>query len=182
VPDIFSDWNSNWLKDTAHFDGSLSTTTVTGTLSTLGSADLLQHCFSPGGNCARLLISWFDKAQVSIHALIYSFTLNNVRDALIRAKNRGVDVKIVMDKSNIDAPGSAFNALRSAGISVRIDSNRALMHDKFAIIDGHIIITGSYNWTNTANEENNENLVVIDNEAWAHAFEDQFQEVYRTAR
>ena len=153
----------------AHFDSSLSTTTVTGTLSTLGSADLLQHCFSPGGNCARLLVSWFDKAQVSIHALI-------------RAKNRGVDVKIVMDKSNIDAPGSAFNALRSAGINVRIDSNRALMHDKFAIIDGHIIITGSYNWTNTANEENNENLVVIDNEAWARAFEDQFQEVYRTAR
>lgn len=157
--------------------GTMTSTITAGPSSCDG--ELKQYCFSPGGNCARILTLWFDRAQVSIHALIYSFTLGNVRDALIHAKNRGVDVSIVMDKDNIDAPGSAYHALRSAGINIRIDSNRALMHDKFVVIDNHVIITGSYNWTSTANEENNENMIVIDNSTWARAYEEQFQAVHR---
>jgi phosphatidylserine/phosphatidylglycerophosphate/cardiolipin synthase-like enzyme len=160
-------------------------TTATSTMFTTASASkndaLVQYCFSPGSNCASVLVSNFEKASVSIHVLIYSFTLGSIREALIRAKNRGVDVRVVMERDNVNATSSEYEALRLAGIDVRLDSNPALMHDKLAIVDGHIMITGSYNWTSAANNSNNENLVVIDDPRWAQAFEWQFQSVYSTA-
>jgi phosphatidylserine/phosphatidylglycerophosphate/cardiolipin synthase-like enzyme len=155
------------------------TSTVSATVSTtVAGQSLVQHCFSPEGNCAKVLASWFDRANVSIHALIYSFTLNNVRDALIRAKDRGVDVKLVMEKENVNASGSEYQSLKSAGIDIRFDNYASLLHDKFAVIDGHIIITGSMNWTVAATVSNFENIVVIDSAQWAEAFEQQFQHVY----
>jgi len=153
---------------------------VTVTTAQTGSG-LIEYAFSPGRQYANIVIKWIQKANSSIHVLIYSFTLDNVRDALIQAKNRGVDVKIVMEEENSNEAGSEYMVLKNAGINIRLDSNRALMHDKVAIIDGHIILTGSFNWTTSANNENNENLVVLDNQPWAAAFESQFQTIYNAA-
>lgn len=154
-----------------------NTVTATTTMAMAGQP-LVQYCFSPEGRCAGILVYWFDRANVSIHSLIYSFTLNSVRDVLIRAKNRGVDVKLVMERQNVGASGSEYQTLKSAGIDIRADNYASLMHDKVAVIDGHIIITGSMNWTAAAETQNVDNLVVIDNSQWAQAFEQQFQHVY----
>jgi phosphatidylserine/phosphatidylglycerophosphate/cardiolipin synthase-like enzyme len=142
---------------------------------------LVEYAFSPGGKCANLVIKWIQKANSTIHILIYSFTLDIVRDALIQAKNRGVDVKIVMEKENWNGSGSEYMALKNAGINVRLDSNSHLMHDKVAIIDGHIILTGSFNWSAAGNTDNDENLVVLDSQTWASAYETQFQIIYSKA-
>jgi len=158
-----------------------ATLTTTLTLTASGQRNLLQHCFSPGGHCDQVLISWINRANSSIHILVYSFTLNDVRDALIAAHNRGVDVKAVMEKENVNGSGSEFYTLRTAGIPIKWDSNRALMHDKVAIVDGHIILTGSFNWTDAATNSNNENLVVIDNASWSAAYETTFRQVYAAA-
>ena len=64
---------------------------------------LVQYCFSPDGNCASVLVTNFEKASVSIHVLIYAFTMDGIREALIRARNRGVDVKVVMERDNVNA-------------------------------------------------------------------------------
>jgi phosphatidylserine/phosphatidylglycerophosphate/cardiolipin synthase-like enzyme len=142
---------------------------------------LVEYAFSPGGKCANLVIKWIGRANSTIHVLIYSFTLDIVRDALIQAKNRGVDVKIVMEKQNWNGTGSEYMTLKNAGITVRLDSNPHLMHDKVAIIDGHIILTGSFNWSAAGNTDNDENLVVLDNQTWASAYEAQFQIIYSKA-
>jgi phospholipase D len=160
---------------------STATSTTFTTASAYKNNALVQYCFSPSGNRASVLVSNFEKASVSIHVLVYTFTLGSVREALIRAKNRGVDVRVVMERDNVNATGSEYEELRLVGIDVRLDSNPALMHDKLAILDGHMVITGSYNWTSAADSSNNENLVVIDDPQWAQAFERQFQSVYSTA-
>ncbi len=143
--------------------------------------DLVEYCFSPGGDCAGVVVKWIGRANSSVHVLIYTFTLNNVANALMAAKNRGVDVKIVMERSEVSGSGAQYQNLKSAGVDIRLDTNPALMHDKVAIIDGHIIVTGSFNYSVSANLSNNENLVVIDDRLWASAFETQFQQIYSQA-
>lgn len=160
-----------------------TTTTPTATTSVQPSTkpDLLEYCFSPGGNCSDVIIRWITRANSSIHILIYSFTLDNIRDALIQAKNRGVDVKLVMERTNANGTGAEYENLRNAGIDIRLDTNSGDMHDKVAIIDSHIVITGSFNYSQAANSRNNENLLVIDNQAWAAAYELQFQIIYNAS-
>jgi len=143
--------------------------------------ELIQYCFSPGGNCANIIIYWVQRANKSIHVLIYSFTLNAIAEALILARSRGVDVKVVMERENALGLGSEFQNLKNAGIDIRLDTNPSEMHNKVAIIDGRIIITGSFNWSRNANTNNNENLVVLDSEAWAAAYEAEFQIIYKAA-
>lgn len=115
--------------------------------------------------------------------MIYSFTLDSVGDALVQAKQRGVDVKIAWDKTEVNVQGSEYQKLKNAGIDIRIDHETgiALLHDKVAIIDGHIIITGSFNWSTEANLHDRENLVVIDSTTWAAAYEQNFQQIWNAS-
>lgn len=156
--------------------------TTTSTL-TLQPQDLLERCFSPGGNCASRIVYWVGHANTSIHIMIYSFTLNIIGNAILNAKQRNpnVDIKIVWDESNVNGTGSEYQRLKAAGIDIRVDHRHGLLHDKVAIIDSHIIITGSFNWSHAANEENRENLLVIDNQAWAAAYEQQFQLIWHAS-
>ena len=146
-----------------------------------GKEGLVQYCLSPDGDCVKVILFWIARANASIHILIFDFSLDSIRDALIKAKNRGIDVRIVMEQDTISNTGSEYRNLKQAGIDVRLDANSALMHDKTAVIDNHIIITGSYNWTASANNRNNDNLVVIDSQAWAEAYEAEFQRIYKRA-
>ena len=170
----------------AIFAGSQTPITVTRestmmSITTIHPHDLLETCFSPGGNCVSRVVYWIGRANSSIHILIYSLTLNAIGDALVQAKERGIDVKIVWDKSNWNDSGSEYQKLKNSGIEVRIDYRHGLLHDKVAIIDQHIIITGSYNWSQAANQENQENLVVIDSQAWALDYEEQFQQIWNSS-
>jgi phosphatidylserine/phosphatidylglycerophosphate/cardiolipin synthase-like enzyme len=151
------------------------------TVSSSTRPDILQYCFSPGGDCGSVIIHWISRANSSIHILIYSFTLDDVREALIQAKNRGVDVKVVMERSTVNSSGSEYQNLKNAGLDVHLDTNSGDMHDKVAIVDSHIIITGSMNWTNAGENQNNENLIVIDSQSWAQAYEAQFERVYNAS-
>jgi phosphatidylserine/phosphatidylglycerophosphate/cardiolipin synthase-like enzyme len=99
----------------------------------------------------------------------------------MRAKNRGVDVRIVLEAENAEGSGSEYARLKSSGVQIRLDTNPALMHDKIAIIDGLYVITGSFNWTNAANSHHNDNLVVLRDQTWAQAFEQQFTLIWSQA-
>jgi len=133
--------------------------------------------FSPKGECEYQVIYWISRANVSIHILIYSFSLDSVGDALINASNRGVDVKIVFEKSQISIY-SEYNRLKTAGIPVRNDTNPDYMHDKVMIVDGAIVLTGSFNWSASAENDNNENLIVINSTYIASTYEAEFQKIW----
>jgi phospholipase D len=164
-----------------------ATSTVTTTIQTqvtaasartVQSQDILSVCFSPGGGCADVVVYWIGRANSSIHILIYSFTLDSIGNALITAKQNkpGLDIRIVWDASASSEAGSEYQKLLNAGFNIHVDHRSGLLHDKVAIIDSHIILTGSFNWSNAANHTNGENLIVIDNPSWASAYEQNFQE------
>ncbi|MBS7657808.1 MAG: phospholipase D family protein [Candidatus Bathyarchaeia archaeon] len=134
--------------------------------------------FSPNGGCEKRLIYWFNKANFSIHVMIYSFTLDSISDALIAAYKRGVEVKVIIEKEQLNEY-SEYYKLKNAGIEVKLDANPALMHNKVAIIDGIIVITGSYNWSLSAETKNNENMIIIKNAEVAKIYEEEFQKIWR---
>ena len=142
--------------------------------------NILGVYFSPKGGCADQVIYWVGRANYSVHAFIYSFTLDSVGDAFIDAYTRGVDVKVVFEKSQVRSYSQYFR-LKAAGVEVRNDTNSKLMHDKVLVIDGHIVLTGSFNWSANAENYNNENLVVIDSHWVANIFEDEFERIWNNS-
>jgi phosphatidylserine/phosphatidylglycerophosphate/cardiolipin synthase-like enzyme len=78
------------------------------------------------------------------------------------AKARGLSVQVILDPSDLTEPGCQWLAFQAAGIPVLIDRKHAIAHNKIMIIDSHIVLTGSFNFTVAAEYHNAENLVVID--------------------
>ena len=102
------------------------------------------------------------KKQVLVEA--YSFTSEPIAVALIDAEKRGVDVEVILDKSQEQARGTEADLISQSGIPTYIDSAYRIAHDKVMIIDGTRVITGSFNFTKSAEDFNAENLIVISND------------------
>ena len=141
------------------------------------NATVLGVYFSPNGGCENQVINWIDRANTTIHVFIYSFTEDSIGDAVARAYQRGVDVRIVFEKQEI-SQYSEYMRLRNLGVQVRNDTNSALMHDKVGIVDGKIVLTGSFNWSNAAENSNNENLIILYGQTLAAQYEQNFQTIW----
>jgi phosphatidylserine/phosphatidylglycerophosphate/cardiolipin synthase-like enzyme len=95
---------------------------------------------------------------------------------MLEAKKRGVDVVVVLDRSQRTAKYSSATFFNNVGITVFIDDRHAIAHNKIILIDGKTIITGSFNFTKAAEEHNTENLLIIKDEADLYAaYEKNFQ-------
>ncbi len=141
------------------------------------AANAYEVYFCPEDACSSQIIRQIDGAQSYVYVAMYSFTLDSIADALIRAKNRGVDVKVVMEKSQV-GKGFEYERLKSAGINVKLDKNPDYMHNKFAIIDGKMITTGSFNWSKHADTKNDENLLIVYSQELARKYEEEFSELW----
>jgi phosphatidylserine/phosphatidylglycerophosphate/cardiolipin synthase-like enzyme len=142
--------------------------------------EVLGVYFSPHGGAASQVINWIDRANETIHVLIYSFTNDDIGDAILRAHQRGVEIKVVFEKSQV-SQYSEYMKLRSEGVLVRNDTNSKLMHHKVAVIDSHILLTGSFNWSAAAESSNNENFMVIKSETLVTTFEEEFQKIWSSS-
>jgi len=117
--------------------------------------------FTPGDSPTAAIVETLDKAKESIHVQAYSFTSPPIAAALKRAHDRGVSVKVILDKSQKTEKYTSATFLTHAGIPVWIDSKHAIAHNKVMIVDRTIVITGSFNFTQSAEERNAENLLII---------------------
>jgi len=144
-----------------------------------GEPSILAVRFSPRGGCADQVEYWIGRANHTVHVLMYSFTLDSVGDVVLATYHRGVDVKVVFEKSQVNQYSEIFR-LAAAGIPVRNDTNPDLMHQKVAIIDGGIVLVGSFNWTSAAENDNNEVLLVIKSADLATTLEREFQRIWTT--
>lgn len=117
--------------------------------------------FSPKGGCTDAIIRELNKAKSSILVQAYSFTSAPIAKALLDAHKRGVKVEVILDKSQKREKYSSADFLSNSGISTKIDTTHAIAHNKVMIIDGEIVITGSFNFTKAAEENNAENLLII---------------------
>ena len=136
------------------------------------------------GSLAEPLIELIDNAEHSIHIASFEFNLTPVAKALIVAHKRGVDVCFVTDdeygrETDYEAGHGQFALMEQAGIEIRDDARSGLMHNKFWIVDGRIVWTGSTNITKNGMFRNNNNVVVIESADVAGIYEREFEELWR---
>ena len=128
---------------------------------TVKAAGTVEVAFSPNGGGAGIIIKAVGEAKKSIRVQAYSFTNADIAKALVEAKKRGVEVRIVLDKSQETEKYSSATFFANAGLPVRIDDDFAIAHSKVMIIDEENVITGSFNFTKAAEEKNGENVLVL---------------------
>ena len=131
----------------------------------------VQACFSPAGRCSSHIVREIGQAQREILVAVYAFTSDDLAWALVKARQRGVKVQVVLDKEfDKGNENSKGLFLERQGVSVRRisgantkkgDKEAGLMHQKFAVIDHNVVLTGSYNWTVSAETYNDENLLLF---------------------
>jgi phosphatidylserine/phosphatidylglycerophosphate/cardiolipin synthase-like enzyme len=139
----------------------------------------LEILFSPDDGVAAHLVELIQSAQESIYFMAYSFTANDIGAAVMERAAAGVTVAGVMDEGQVNSgQGSEYDPFRQAGLDVRLDGNPGLMHHKIILIDRRIIITGSYNFSASAETSNDENLIVISNPDIAMQYLIEFMRVY----
>ena len=108
-------------------------------------------CFTPQQNCTSLIVNAINHAKHNIKVQAYSFTSTRITNALINAKKRGVDVSVILDKSNLHARYSRLKTLIKAHIPVYIDSKLHIAHNKIMLFDNNTVLTGSFNFSSDLN-------------------------------
>lgn len=125
--------------------------------------------FSPKGGCADAIVAMLNGAKKTIRVQAYGFTAPALADALVRAKNRGVDVQMVLDRSDLLTPQLTEKTavLKAANIPLLYDMKHVIAHNKVMIVDGMKTETGSYNYTAVAESGNAENCPIFSGSAFA---------------
>jgi phosphatidylserine/phosphatidylglycerophosphate/cardiolipin synthase-like enzyme len=138
--------------------------------------------FSPDDGVANQLAAVLSGAEESVYFLAFSFTSNDL-GAIVREKEKdGLTVRGVMDEEQISSnQGTEYDPFKQAEMDVRIDGIDGQMHHKVFIIDESIVVIGSYNFSRSAEERNDENTLIIYNESIAEQFMTEFQRVWRLA-
>ena len=151
-----------WIYMATGFTGALTLVfLVRAALRNLGQIPTIAHFFSPKGGCEAAVLKEIKAARREILVQAYSFTADPITFSLVEAKKRGAQVDILLDRSNEQESYSDLHILLEQGLAPLIDSSHAIAHNKIIIVDKRTLITGSYNFTNQAEHENAENLVVI---------------------
>ena len=152
------------------------------------AAGTVEVAFSPDEGSENLVLKVIESAHHDIRVLSYSFTSAPVARALLAAKKRGVDVKIVADQKNNtseDRSGkarAALSLLAEAGADVRVINAYAIHHDKVVIVDGETVELGSFNYSDAAAHRNSENVLVNwKNPQLARVYLEHFARNYRQA-
>jgi phosphatidylserine/phosphatidylglycerophosphate/cardiolipin synthase-like enzyme len=117
--------------------------------------------FSPNGGCTDAIVKALGQAKSTLLIQAYSFTSAPIAKAVVEAHKRGVQTEVILDKSQRTEKYSSADFLAHAGIKVLIDDKHKIAHNKIMIIDSNTVITGSFNFTKAAEEDNAENLLII---------------------
>lgn len=138
--------------------------------------------FSPDDGVQVRLVELLEVAQRSIYFMAYSFTADPLGETIRSRAAAGVTVAGVMEAEQVASnTGTEYDPFLQGGLDVLLDANDGLMHHKVIIIDESIVVTGSYNFSSSAEERNDENLVIINNPSVAEAFMAEFWRVYNRA-
>src|SRR5271165_4006182 len=138
--------------------------------SSVASGVAIAVCFAPEEDCAAFAVRAIDNAEREILVGAYGLTTGSgIVEALIRAKERGVDVRLIADKTTPCERESGIEPLAAAGVPIWIDAQARIAHAKTMVIDGAVTLMGSMNWTRGA-EVNSEDLNLISSPAVAAAY------------
>ncbi|MFH1642851.1 MAG: phospholipase D-like domain-containing protein [Nanoarchaeota archaeon] len=135
----------------------------------------VENYFCPEDDCADQIIKVIGKAKESIYFMTFSFTHEEIADAILF---RDIKIKGVFEKTQAGSDYSQYQRFKDFGLDVIKDNNPANMHHKVFIIDEKIVITGSFNPSKNADTENDENILIIYDEQIASQYLDEFERVW----
>ncbi|GIW11859.1 MAG: phospholipase [Dehalococcoidia bacterium] len=137
--------------------------------------------FAPQDNVQAAIVARVQAAQTSIVFLAFQFTSDPIAQAMIARLRQGVRVAGAFERTGSETPFSEFRQLQQAGAEVYQDGNPYIMHHKVIVVDERVVMTGSYNFTDNANRQNDENLLIIEDRELARRFLEEFERVRETA-
>lgn len=126
-----------------------------------------ENGLAQGVQCEQQIISLIDQAKRQIDIAVYSFNRQSIIEALVKARQRGVEIRLMTDRSQLAASKNMedISRLLNSGVDVRVSTHKkGLMHTKMAIFDGKHAVSGSFNWTNAAVENNYEVCNIFKND------------------
>jgi phosphatidylserine/phosphatidylglycerophosphate/cardiolipin synthase-like enzyme len=142
---------------------------------------LVETYFAPEDGVEAKLVDLVNRAQTSVFILAYSFTSNDLAESLLAAQARGVEIRGVMDASQAANAGGEYERLLASSIEIRLDGEDGNMHHKVLIIDGEIVVTGSYNFSANADRRNDENVLVIHSADLVSKYLEEFWRLWEIA-
>jgi len=138
--------------------------------------------FSPRQGCTDLMVKHIQHAQSTIYAACYCFTSDRIATALIQAHQRGVKVCLLGCRSQKSVKSGKLEMIYDYGIPIRMARRVRIMHNKVLIIDGKHLLTGSFNFTKSAEESNAENLLAIYSPKLCNIYERNWQQLWQNAK
>lgn len=163
----------NYIDEFKELKGNSSSRTTTTKI--ILNTTLIENYFCPEDGCISILQSKLAAANHSIYFATYSFTHPKIANELIIKSSSGIAVKGIIEKGS---SYSQFQTLKSNNLAVLEDDKKRILHHKFFIIDGQIVITGSFNPTRNGNRRNDENMLIIHNEKVAVAYHNYFLKLF----
>lgn len=140
---------------------------------------LAEAHFSPGEDCRRQLLDLLVSAREAIDISVFTISDDRLTEAILTAHKRKVNVRLITDNDKASDQGSDIYYLINQGLPVRMDSSENHMHHKFAVIDKKILVNGSFNWTRSATDYNQENILVTDEPKLVSAYLAEFENLWQ---
>jgi len=143
------------------------------------SAQLAPSCyFSPGDDCRRAILDACHSARRSLDICVFTISDNRLSETIIACHKRGITVRIISDDDKSHDDGSDIHYLSTQGIAVKTDNSPNHMHHKFAIIDKRQLLNGSFNWTRSASERNQENIMISHHPKAIAEYQARFEQLW----
>ena len=127
---------------------------------------------------AELLVETIDRAQHTLDACVYGFSNAKIIEAVIRAHYRGVNVRVVGDAKHFGYGERGYRAMQQHRIPMQVGNQFHIMHNKFFVVDDHIVFVGTGNITTTGFAKNNNNWLFIDHKGVALDFKAEFDQMF----
>ncbi len=134
--------------------------------------------FAPEDKPVQHILPYLQTARQSIQFMAFSFTQPDMGNAMLERIKKGVTVAGVFESVGSDSPYSEMMKLHCAGARIRRDGNPTFLHHKVIVVDERIVITGSLNFSDSANQKNNENVLIIDHPQIAQHYLQEFQRLW----
>ena len=139
----------------------------------------IEIAFTPSDECENRIVNLINNSEQSIDVAVYSINNTDIVEALKSAHDRKINLRILTDKLQAAGKHSKVMELYKYGVNIRVHSKNKIEHNKFAIFDGNVVSTGSYNWTNAASDKNSENcLFLIKEPDNINKYQKRFEELW----
>ncbi len=143
------------------------------------TSNAAEALFSPDDDCVHRIKRLLESSKQCVDICVFTITDDRIRRSIIDAHRRDVKIRIISDDDKSGDLGSDVDHLEQQGIEVRLDQSRYHMHHKFAIFDRHTLLNGSYNWTRSAAEYNEENFVISKDRQLCRLFQGTFDSLWQ---